>query len=343
MADPRFFDRLGPFTLRALAEIGEAEIAAGADPDRELIDVATLDAAGADELSFLNNPKYLSAFESTRAGACVIAPKHEDRAPKGIALLISKTPYRAYGIIAHAFYSDEIDASPSGAADLIDPTATIGTNCEIGPGVSIGPSAKIGDNTSIGTNTVIGRGVQIGQRGRVHANVTVTHCLIGSDCVVHTGARLGQDGFGFAPGANGHTKIPQLGILRIGDDVDIGANTTIDRGSSTDTMIGDGCRIDNLVQIGHNVVLGQGCIIAGMSGISGSTHLGDFVMVGGQVGIAGHLRIGDGARVAGGAGVMTDIAAGASYGGLPAVPVRDWHRQSVTLRRMIKNKGTSDE
>ena len=159
--------------------------------------------------------------------------------------------------------------------------------------------------------------------------------------MIHTGTRIGQDGFGFAPRRKGHVNIPQLGRVLIGDDVEIGANCAIDRGTGSDTVIGDGCRIDNLVQIGHNVVLGLGCIVAGQAGFAGSARLGDFVMVGGQVAVAGHLRIGDGAQIAGQSGVMADIPAGATYGGYPAVPIRDWHRQSVILRRMIRKQGKS--
>jgi UDP-3-O-[3-hydroxymyristoyl] glucosamine N-acyltransferase len=185
---------------------------------------------------------------------------------------------------------------------------------------------------------VIGPGVELGDDCRVAANVTLSHCLIGARVVLHPGARIGQPGFGFASDAAGPVKIPQLGRVIIGDDVDIGANTTIDRGSGHDTIIGPGTMIDNLVQIGHNVVIGRGCILAGQVGISGSTKLGDFVMAGGQAGLAGHLNIGTGARIAAQAGLMKDVAAGETVIGAPAVPAIAFWRQVAMIQRLAKKK-----
>ncbi len=168
--------------------------------------------------------------------------------------------------------------------------------------------------------------------------MTLSHCLIGARVVLHPGVRIGQPGFGFAPDASGPVKIPQLGRVIIGDDVEIGANTTIDRGSGHDTVIGAGSMIDNLVQIGHNVVLGRGCVLAGQVGISGSTQLGDLVMVGGQGGIAGHLRIGRGAQIAAKSGIMRDVAAGSVVCGIPAVPIGAFMRQTALVQRLAKKK-----
>jgi UDP-3-O-[3-hydroxymyristoyl] glucosamine N-acyltransferase len=185
---------------------------------------------------------------------------------------------------------------------------------------------------------VIEAGVDLGEDCRVGANVTLSHCLIGARVVLHPGVRIGQAGFGFAPDAQAPVKVPQLGRVVIGDDVDIGANTTIDRGSGHDTVIGPGTMIDNLVQIGHNVVLGRGCILAGQVGISGSTSFGDFVMVGGQAGFAGHLRIGSGARIAATSGVMRDIEPGATVCGSPAVPITMFMKQVAVLQRLARKK-----
>jgi len=190
----------------------------------------------------------------------------------------------------------------------------------------------------VGANTVIGAGVEIGDDCRIAANVTLSHCLIGARVVLHPGVRVGQAGFGFAPDAGGPVKIPQLGRVIIGDDVDIGANTTIDRGSGHDTVIGPGSMIDNLVQIGHNVVLGRGCILAGQVGISGSTKLGDFVMAGGQAGLAGHLDIGAGARIGAQAGLMRDVPAGDAVIGSPAVPLKAFWRQIAAIQRLAGKK-----
>jgi UDP-3-O-[3-hydroxymyristoyl] glucosamine N-acyltransferase len=189
---------------------------------------------------------------------------------------------------------------------------------------------------------VIGAAVELGEDCRIGANVTLSHCLIGARVVLHPGVRIGQPGFGFAPDAapdaKGPVKIPQLGRVVIGDDVDIGANTTIDRGSGHDTVIGAGSMIDNLVQIGHNVVLGCGCVLAAQVGISGSTRLGDSVMAGGQAGFAGHLKIGSGARIAAKAGLMRDVEAGGTVGGIPAVPFALWMKQAAILQRLAKKK-----
>ena len=341
MVDRRFFDRKGPFALHDLARIGGAEVAELSDPEKSVIDVAPLDRAGIDELSFLDNPKYGAQFETSSAGACVIEAKYAAQAPAGMHLLLTGAPYLAYARIARAFYPEQPPEPGIAPSAAVDPEAVLGEGASVAPGAVVGRGAEIGAGSAIGANSVVAPGVVIGAGARIHVQVSLSHCLIGDRVVIHAGTRIGQDGFGFAPRRKGHVNIPQLGRVLIGDDVEIGANCAIDRGTGSDTVIGDGCRIDNLVQIGHNVVLGLGCIVAGQAGFAGSARLGDFVMVGGQVAVAGHLRIGDGAQIAGQSGVMADIPAGATYGGYPAVPIRDWHRQSVILRRMIRKQGKS--
>lgn len=339
MADPRFFSVAGPFTLARLAEISGAEIAQGADPAREFADVAPLDRAGPGDVSFLDNRKYLSAFEASKAGLVIVHPDMAGRAPQGMALLLSKDPYRAYAKVAQAFYPVPAPVPGIAPGAFVDPSAVLAEGCRVEHGAVVGARAEIGPRCRIGANAVIGDGVVLGPDCVIGANATVQCALVGARVNIYPGARIGQDGFGFAMGPQGHLKVPQLGRVVIGDDVEIGANTTIDRGAGPDTVIGAGCMIDNLVQIGHNVQLGRGCVIVSQVGISGSTRLGDFVAAAGQAGIAGHLTIGPGARVAAQAGVMRDIAAGETVGGSPSMPMTEWLRMSAMLAKMARKKG----
>jgi UDP-3-O-[3-hydroxymyristoyl] glucosamine N-acyltransferase len=206
-------------------------------------------------------------------------------------------------------------------------------------GVVIGAGARIGARCRLRPNAVIGAGVVIGDDCDIGATASVSHCLIGARVMLHPGVRIGQDGYGFAPGPEGHTKVPQLGRVIVEDDVEIGANSTIDRGSGPDTVIGAGSKIDNLVQIGHNVQIGRGCLIVAQVGISGSTQLGDFVVLAGQVGVAGHLKIGSGAVLAAKSGLSRSVPAGETFAGIPARPVREWRRISGALGRMARRGG----
>jgi UDP-3-O-[3-hydroxymyristoyl] glucosamine N-acyltransferase len=335
--DPRFFAVAGPFTVGALAERTGATVGAG-DPARLLHDVAPLETAGPDDLSFLDNRKYVETFAASRAGAAFVQPEQAARAPAGMALLLTTQPYKAYAVAAAAFYPERPAASGVAATAVIDPSARLGPGCSIGHHVVIEERAEIGARCRIGANSVIGPGVVVGDDTRIGANVTVSHCLIGARCTLYPGVRIGQDGFGFAPDPAGHVKVPQLGRAIIEDDVEIGANATIDRGAGPDTVIGAGSMIDNLVQIGHNVVLGRGCVLVAQVGISGSTKLGDYVMAGGQAGLAGHLTIGTGARLAAKSGIMRDVAPGQSVCGFPAVPTKEFFRQVAALQRLVRNK-----
>jgi UDP-3-O-[3-hydroxymyristoyl] glucosamine N-acyltransferase len=338
MADPRFFDRAGPFTLDALCAVSGAKLLHPAAGKRLYRDVAPLETAGPEDVSFLENRKYIEAFLRSRAGAAFVDEKAAEQAPPGMALLVSKEPYKAYALAARAFYPPAQIIAGRAPSAIIDPAAVVPEDCYIGPNVVVERGVRLGRRCSIGANTVMAAGVEIGDDCRIGANVTLSHCLIGSRVVVHPGVRIGQDGFGFAPDPKAPIKVPQLGRVLVGDDVDIGANTTIDRGSGHDTIIGSGSMIDNLVQIGHNVVLGRCCILAGQVGISGSTKLDDFVMIGGQGGLAGHLHIGKGARIAAKSGLMRDVPAGETVCGSPAVRLSDFMRQTAVLQRLAKNK-----
>lgn len=339
MPDPRFFRSSGPFPLARLAEIGGATLAAGADPARLIANVGPLDTAGPDDISFLDNRKYVDAFTASKAGACVVAPDLADRAPEGMALLVTPKPYKAYALIAQAFFP--VQAARPGIAPTawVDPSAVIGNGVEIAPGAVVEAGAEIGAGCRIGPNAVVGAGVVLGAGSVIGAGASVSHALVGARVTIYPGARIGQDGFGFAMDAEGHVRLPQLGRVIIEDDVEVGANSTIDRGAGPDTVIGRGAMIDNLVQIGHNVQVGRGAVIVAQAGVAGSTKLGDFAVLAAKAGVAGHLTIGAGAKIAANAGVMRDVAPGAEVVGAPAIPKRQFFRQQVTLARLAEGKG----
>jgi len=342
MADPRFFDRQGPFALRDILAHVKLDGISEAKADRQFSDVGALDIAGPNDVAFLDNPKYLDAFKSTRAGACFVDPKYVDRCPEGTIPIRTVTPYLAFAQTAALFYPAESTMEDQ-AHDLgVHPTATIAADCILGAGVSVDANAEIGAGTAIAGNVHIGRGVVIGEQCTIHHAATITHAIVGDRVEIGTGVRIGQSGFGFAPNPPGYVSVPQLGRVLIGNDVNVGANSTIDRGAGPDTKIGDHCRIDNLVQIAHNVVLGQGCVLAAQVGISGSTKVGKYVVMAGQVGLAGHLNIADGVTLAGKTGVTHDLTKPGTYGGFPAVPVRDWRLKVATLSRLAKKRNKND-
>lgn len=341
MADRRFFHNRGPFSLANIQEWTQAELRCGT-PDKMMADVAPLDRAQADEISFFDNSKYLDQFTASAAGACFIRPKYTERAPKNMALLVTEDPYRCYAIVAQHFYPFTAPNEGIAPTATIAPSAKIGHDVTLGAGVVIGANVIIGNGCIIGPNAVIQDGVTIGEFTRIGATSTVSHAIIGSYGIIHRGVHIGQDGFGFAMGRNGHAKVPQLGRVLIEDHVEIGAGTCIDRGTGPDTIIGAGTKIDNLVQIGHNVQIGRNVIIVAQVGISGSTRIGDGAVIGGQAGIAGHIKVGAGVRLAARTGVTSDLEAGKAYGGTPAVPINDWHRQVIAINRLTKRKQPLD-
>jgi len=349
MTEPVFLDRPQGLTVQEVAALTGAVARPRAPLDRRVTGIAVLDRAGPSDLSFLQNPKYAAPFATTRAGICLTTERFAASAPEQVAVLVTPAPYRAFVAVAQALYPGAMRPSSlfgvSGVAPsaLVHPAARVEAGVTIDPAAVIGPHAEIGSGTQIAATAVIGPNVRIGRDCNIGAGATIQHALIGDRVIVHPGARIGQDGFGYLPGARGHGKIPQVGRVILQDDVEIGANSTIDRGSIRDTVIGEGTKIDNLVQIAHNVEIGRHCVLASQTGISGSCVVGDFVMMGGQVGLADNVTVGSGAMIAAQSGVMNDIPAGTRWGGSPATPARDWMRQVATVRKLARRGASGGE
>jgi UDP-3-O-[3-hydroxymyristoyl] glucosamine N-acyltransferase len=347
MTEPHFFPRPAGLTAGEIAAIAGAPPPAGADADRRITNIAPLDRAGPGDLAFIDSAKLAPQLATTHAGICLAQRRFADRVPSYVTVLVASAPYRAFVEVARRLFPDALRPSSLSEAAAVSPQAWVGPGARLEPGVTvdvgarIGPGAEVGAGTVIGANVVIGPGVRIGRNCAIGASATVFHALIGDRVIVHPGVHIGQDGFGYIPGKGGHLKVPQVGRVIIQDDVEIGAGTTIDRGASRDTMIGEGTKIDNLVQIGHNVSIGRHCLIAGQSGISGSCTLGDYVMLGGKVGLADHIVVGEGAQLAAASGVMHDVPAGEQWMGTPAKPVRAFMREFVTLARVARGRGAN--
>jgi len=345
MQHPGFFERAGPFTVDDVAAKLDVEIRG--DGRITLTGIAPLSDASASELSFLNNRKYVPQLASSAAAACLVRPAFVVQLPDHMVGLLSADPYRSFALALRIFYPDALTPKIADQAhdQPIHPSASLEPGVRVEPGAIIGPEAMIGRGSVIAAGAVIGYRCAVGRDCFIGPQTTVSHSLLGDRVVVHAGARLGQDGYGFAMGAEGHLKVPQIGRVIVQDDVEIGANTTIDRGALKDTIIGEGTKIDNLVQIGHNVRMGRHCIIVAQTGISGSTELGDFVVMGGQSGAVGHIRIGTGAQIAGGSHPKEDVPPGARMGGTPARPLRQWGRELAVLKRLAsdKSEGQDDE
>ncbi len=340
MDHPGFWAPAGPFSLLELASYTGAEIpeARLADSGKSIRLVKALDEASGSDVSFFDNRKYLPVLKETRAAAVFVSKEFAPRVPATSIPLISRDPYRAFAKSLEMFFPDAQHPKVAGGSTAIDESALIEEGAVIEAGAIVGPQAQIGRGSRIAAGAVIGYRVTVGRDCFVGPGASITHALIGNRVIIHAGARLGQDGFGFAMGPSGHYKVRQVGRVIVQDDVEIGANTTIDRGALKDTIIGEGTKIDNLVQIAHNVVIGRHCVIASQTGISGSTVLEDFVAMGGQCGTVGHIRIGAGAQVGAQSGVHSNIPRGERWGGYPAKPVLSWAREVALLKRLAKRE-----
>ncbi len=331
--DALFFARSGPHTLDVVAAAAQGEVRGTAGP---LLGVAPLQTALSAHVGFIDNRRYVDALTATRAGAVIVHPTLAARVPGGTAAIVTPEPYAAWARVAALFHPPAPVAPGIHRSAVVEPGAEIDPTAEIGAQAVIGPGAVIGARTRIGPGAVIGANVRIGPDCRIGAHVSLSHAILGARVNILPGARVGQEGYGFAQTAEGFLTVPQLGRVLLEDDVEVGANATIDRGSVPDTVIGAGTRLDNLVQIGHNVVTGRCCVIVAHAGISGSTVLEDFVVVAAQAGLTGHLRIGRKARIGAQAGVMADVPAGADVVGSPAEPLRDFFRGVATLRKLAR-------
>lgn len=324
-------------TLSELARWVDGTIVRG-DPERPVTGMGALDAAGPGDVSFLGNEKYHAQFLQTRASA-VLVPPGETGGPDDLALIAVANPTFAFSVVVRHFAAAIRKFTPGiHPAAFVDPTAELDPAAvQVHAGAVVMAGAKVGPGTEIGPNAVIGEHVSVGCECRVMANVTVRErCVLGNRVILQPGAVIGADGFGYECIAGRHVKIDQVGIVEIGDDVEIGANATIDRARFGKTVIGEGTKIDNLVQIGHNVATGKHCIIVSLTGISGSTRLGNYVTMGGQVGTVGHVHIGDHATLAARTGVTQDLPGGVVYSGRPAQPIRDDLKLRAAIRRLPK-------
>lgn len=344
MNDPVFISAHAPLSVADICAL--ARIAAPADPatlSRTVRAVAPLDRAGPQDLSFLDGARHVPQFRASRAGVCLTSERFAAFAPDGMTVLTVPKPYAAFVTVARHLFADTLrPASIFGhkgvaAGAFVHPQARLEDDVTVDPGAVIGPGAEVGAGSVIAAGAVVGPGVRIGRDCAIGAGATLLHALLGNGVIVHPGARIGQDGFGYLAGARGHMKVPQVGRVVLQDDVEIGAGTTIDRGGIRDTVVGEGTKIDNLVQIAHNVVIGRHCIIVSQTGIAGSATLGDYVVLGGQVGVIGHVTVGTGSQIAASSNVKDDVPPGVQWGGSPAKPMRDWFREVMAVQRLARS------
>ncbi len=344
MADPVFYTLSCALNVADIAQFTGSELLTKQYADRKIEHLASLDNATPDSLVFLEGKKNEAALSSLKAAAVLCGEAQASLIPEGVAILVSKSPQRDFAAVGRKLYAQAVHPhSLLGVPGIsenatIHPSAEIESDVTIEPGAVVGAGVSIGSGTTICANSVIGAGCKIGRDCIIAPNVSLTYALIGNRVYLHPGVRIGQDGFGYVPGPAGLEKVPQLGRVIIQDGVEIGANTTIDRGSLSDTVIGEGTKIDNLVHVAHNVKIGRHCIVAGHCGISGSVTIGDMTMLGGRVGLADHITIGSRVQIAAASGVMNDIPDGERWGGLPARPLKQWFRDIATLRSIGQSK-----
>jgi UDP-3-O-[3-hydroxymyristoyl] glucosamine N-acyltransferase len=353
--NPRFFACTGPHPLRTVAEAAGCSIPAADPPlgdpplcgpllgselapagDLLLTGMAALETAGPSEISFVGHRRHATALARTCAGAVLVSAVMRDQVPAGSVALITADPPAAWAQVAKLFHPAPTVRPGIHRSAVVADGAVVDATANVCAQAVIDAHAEIGARCMIGPGAVIGEGVVLGPDCRIGAHVSISHAILGARVTVFPGARIGQEGFGFTISPNGFETVPQLGLVILEDDVEVGANTTIDRGSLRDTVVGAGTRLDNLVQVAHNVRIGRHCAVAALVGISGSAEIGDFVVVGGQAGVADHVRVGTRARVGAQSGVMSDLDPGVVVVGSPARPVREVFREIATLKRLAR-------
>lgn len=351
MTEPFYFEPARRLTVGEIVRLTGAEAREGTPLHRPIGNVAPLDRAGPHDLTFLDNPKFSDQLAATRAGACLTTQRFDKGTPDGLAVLLVRDPYRAFVLVMRELYPDALrpsslfDAKGVAPGTFVHASARLENGVAVDPGAVIGPRAEIGSGSVIGPNAVIGPKVRIGRDCSIGAGTTLMHCLIGDHVVIHPGCHIGQDGFGYVMDKGAHIKVPQIGRVIIQDHVEIGAGTTVDRGGIRDTVIGEGTKIDNLVQVGHNASIGRHCLIVAQTAMAGSSTLEDFVVLAGRVAVNNHVTVGEGAQIAATSNVNSDVPPGGRYGGTPAKPVRQWIREMFVLEQLAqenRNGGSPD-
>ncbi len=316
----------GGLTLDEVAGLVGATLPSPLAHHRRIVNVASLARAAPGDLCFFDNSKFSTAAATTHAGACLTTKTLAKELPARVVALIVREPYRAFVSVAremfvYALHPSSLAKPGEVAGAHVDPTARLENGVTIEPGAVVGPGAEIGAGTVIGATAVVGADVRIGRECSIGSGTVVTAALIGDRVVLHPGCKIGQDGFGFLMGGKGHIKVPQIGRVIIQDGVEIGSGTTIDRGAVQDTVIGEGTKIDNLVQIGHNAYVGRHCMVMSQSGIAEGCVVEDFVVLGARAGLDTNVTVGEGAQLAAASNAYGDVPGGARWGGTPAKPV----------------------